>query len=358
MGFPLAYLPTMILTSDPNADLGPKKTKGLVVSLFALKNPTPRCNCFDPAEDTPAVSTKSIAQDAPMFNETLNISATISSGLQASYFAAYFICPLTISGLVVRKYGFRVTFMTGETDGASCGMSPLLAEWCEEIFGSICGSMFVSRPRAKVDLLEHSITDCPFTSSELDCPLWKPLRIPSDLQIPLHLRSPKYSEIRLNLGQAVQGVGAFVAPFLASRVFFANTVDTAAGLKNITDADQEALESQINDQHDNVGPFKKQYNLFLGVWSQFCYVGAQVAIAADLLEVAQGLYTFMRFVASCLMIMKAFKPRYMLTVYLGLCFVFSVAAMTTTGSTSVAMIILVLSFESLWCPKLPKYSHA
>jgi FHS family L-fucose permease-like MFS transporter len=81
---------------------------------------------------------------------------------------------------------------------------------------------------------------------------------------------PKYSEIRLNLGQAVQGVGTFVAPLLASRVFFANTVDDNAGLKNvqwtylgvacfvslliilfwlapfpeITDADQEALEDK------------------------------------------------------------------------------------------------------------------
>lgn len=30
---------------------------------------------------------------------------------------------------------------------------------------------------------------------------------------------------------------------------------------------------------DDVGPLRKQYNLFLGVWSQFWYVGAQVAIA-------------------------------------------------------------------------------
>jgi fucose permease len=33
----------------------------------------------------------------------------------------------------------------------------------------------------------------------------------------------KYSEIRLNLAQAVQGVDGFVAPLLASRVFLAPT---------------------------------------------------------------------------------------------------------------------------------------
>jgi FHS family L-fucose permease-like MFS transporter len=44
---------------------------------------------------------------------------------------------------------------------------------------------------------------------------------------------PRYSEIRLNLAQAFQAVGSFVAPLLASRVFFAKTVDTAQGLKNV-----------------------------------------------------------------------------------------------------------------------------
>jgi hypothetical protein len=47
------------------------------------------------------------------------------------------------------------------------------------------------------------------------------------------------------------------------------------------------------------------------------------------------------------MMMKNFKPRYMLTVYLALCVVFSIAAMTTKGYSSVAMIILVLCFESV-----------
>ena len=34
-----------------------------------------------------------------------------------------------------------------------------------------------------------------------------------------------------------------------------------------------------DDGGDDVGPLRKQHNLFLGVWSQFWYVGAQVAIA-------------------------------------------------------------------------------
>jgi FHS family L-fucose permease-like MFS transporter len=44
---------------------------------------------------------------------------------------------------------------------------------------------------------------------------------------------PRYSEICLNLAQAFQAVGSFVAPLLTSRVFFAKTVDTAQGLGNV-----------------------------------------------------------------------------------------------------------------------------
>lgn len=44
---------------------------------------------------------------------------------------------------------------------------------------------------------------------------------------------PRYSEVQLNLAHAVQGIGSFVAPLLASRVFFANTVDNDSGLKNV-----------------------------------------------------------------------------------------------------------------------------
>jgi FHS family L-fucose permease-like MFS transporter len=44
---------------------------------------------------------------------------------------------------------------------------------------------------------------------------------------------PRYSEIRLNLAQGFQAVGSFAAPLLAGRIFFAKTVDTDQGLKNV-----------------------------------------------------------------------------------------------------------------------------
>jgi FHS family L-fucose permease-like MFS transporter len=43
------------------------------------------------------------------------------------------------------------------------------------------------------------------------------------------------------------------------------------------DADMHHQEHIIAEY--NPGPLRKQYTLFLGVWCQFCYVGAQVAVA-------------------------------------------------------------------------------
>jgi MFS transporter, FHS family, L-fucose permease len=48
-------------------------------------------------------------------------------------------------------------------------------------------------------------------------------------------------------------------------------------MPEVTDADMNLQEMDIAGEE--VGPVRKQYNLFFGVWSQFCYVSAQVALA-------------------------------------------------------------------------------
>lgn len=260
-------------------------------------------------------------------------------------------------------------------------------------FGGYCGSMFVVG--AGLSTLETAAD--PFLSI---------------------CGPPRYSEIRLNLAQAVQAVGSFLAPLLASRVFFSKTVDTEQGLKNvqwvylavagfvglliilfflapmpeITDADMGSQEMEIAEY--DPGPLRKQINLFLAVWSQFCYVGAQVAVAnyfvnfceeagkdastscelqprlpyqayqrgqdlgsvreagvlthvlADIFAAAQGLYAFNRFLAGGLMTIPAIKPRYVLATYLAMCFVFVLAASQSHGDASIAMLCLVLCWES------------
>lgn len=53
-----------------------------------------------------------------------------------------------------------------------------------------------------------------------------------------------------------------------------------------------------------------------------------------------------------LMTLRPLKPRYILAVYLGLCFVFGLAATLSKGHTSVALLILVLCFESVSQPSI------
>ncbi|KAI9643710.1 hypothetical protein NHQ30_008333 [Ciborinia camelliae] len=209
----------------------------------------------------------------PHFQSSLNITASKASGLSAAYFGAYALCPTTISGYVLRKWGFRVTFMTGLCVLA-VGCLLMWPSGVKHSFGGYCGSMFVVG--AGLSTLETAAD--PFLSI---------------------CGPPRYSEIRLNLAQAVQAVGSFVAPLLASRVFFAKALDNDQGLKNvqwtylgvacfvglliilfylapmpeITDADMRTQELEIADY--DPGPFRRQFNLFLAVWSMFCYIGAQ-----------------------------------------------------------------------------------
>ncbi|KAH6892557.1 glucose galactose transporter [Thelonectria olida] len=295
------------------------------------------------------------------FQALLNISGSMASGLAAAYFGAYFICPPTLSGWILRRFGYRITFITGLSILA-VGCLLFWPSGLKKSFGGFCGSMF--------------IVGCGLSTLETAANPFLAICGP-----------PKYSEVRLNIAQGVQGTGSFVAPLLASRVFFADTIDTEDSLANvqwvylgvagfvaclivvfffiplpeITDADMALLEGEIGEY--DPGPFRKQYNLFLAVWSQFCYVGAQVAVAnyfinycmdhgktkaqaSDLLAVSQGLYTANRFIAAGLMVLPAFKPRLVLAAYMAGCAVFMTAAIPTKGIAGIGVLIMVFCCES------------
>lgn len=297
----------------------------------------------------------------PHFQKSLHITPSMSSGLSAAYFGAYLLCPPTFAGWILRHFGFRVTFMCGLAV-LSIGCLLMWPSGIKHSFGSFCGSMFVVG--MGLSTLE--------TAADPYLAICGP---------------PRYSEIRLNLAQAVQAMGSFIAPLLASRVFFASTLDDEEGLKNvqwvylgvsgfvafliflffmapmpeITDADMVTQEMEIAE-HDP-GPFRKQTNLFLAILSQFCYVGSQVAIAnyfvnfceeagksaavsSNIFAVAQGLYALNRFIAGGLMTLWIFRPRLILAAYLFLSFLFTFLAVITNKASSISMLCLVLCFES------------
>ena len=116
-------------------------------------------------------------------------------------------------------------------------------------------------------------------------------------------------------------------------------------------------------------PLRKQYTLFWGVIAQFCYVGAQVAIAgyfinyvvlvrpgtssatgSNQLAIAQGLFAIGRFVAG--LSMKVVKPRYVLMLFMTMIIIFISASMGASGDGGIACLSLVLFFESCVFPTI------
>lgn len=133
------------------------------------------------------------------FQVALDISKGQSSGLQAAYFGAYFIGPLTYSGWFVRKFGYRWTFILG----LSIYCVGALMFWPSAVkksFPGFCVSLFICG--SGLSTLEVSAN--PYIAV---------------------CGPPKYSEIRLELSQSIQAVGSVVAPVLASKVIFARYIN-------------------------------------------------------------------------------------------------------------------------------------
>jgi FHS family L-fucose permease-like MFS transporter len=135
-----------------------------------------------------------------------------------------------------------------------------------------------------------------------------------------------------------------------------------------------AFQAEETHAGTDVKPFRKQYRLFHATFAQFCYTGAQVAIAgsfinyvtetrvtstgrttspdtaARFLAGAQGTFTAGRFIGSALM--KFVKPRMVFLVFMTMCIVFIIPAITERGNTGMSMLYVVLFFESIIFPTI------
>lgn len=301
------------------------------------------------------------------FQTSLNITAAKAGGLQGAYFGAYFIGPLTYSGWLVRKYGYRWTFIAGLV---IYGVGALMF-WPSAVyssFGGFCGSLFIVG--SGLSTLETSAN--PFIAT---------------------CGPPRLSEFRLELSQSFQAVGSVIAPLLAARVFFKETNRTDLSqvqwtyvgiaafvfclavvfffspIPEVTDADMALQAEQCSDLTGYVDkPLSKQYKLFFGVAAQFCYVGAQVAVASQFIRyseesagitesqasdryaIGQALFAIGRFAAAGLFMFV--KPRWVLMVFMTAIMIFIAAAMGSWGEAGVAMLSIVLFFESCIFPTI------
>jgi len=200
--------------------------------------------------------------------------------------------------------------------------------------------------------------------------------------------------LRINISQAFNGVGTVVAPVLGSYVFFLKTGDDEQALKNvqwvylgiacfvfflavvfyfapipeITDADM-AYQAEETHAGTDVKPFWKQYRLFHAAFAQFCYTGAQVAIAgyfinyvtetrpntssalgSKFLAGAQGSFALGRFTG--VLLMKFIRPRLVFLFYLSMCIAFISPSITQRGNTGMSMLYVTLFFESICFPTI------
>lgn len=116
-------------------------------------------------------------------------------------------------------------------------------------------------------------------------------------------------------------------------------------------------------------PFRRQHALFWGVFAQFCYVGAQCAVAgffinlvteaqpgvssargSTLLSIAQGIFVVGRFLAAGSM--RFVKPRLVLAVFLAGCVAIAAATMRASGAAAVVLLCLLLFCESCCFPTI------
>jgi FHS family L-fucose permease-like MFS transporter len=216
------------------------------------------------------------------FQVALNISQGESSGLQAAYFGAYFIGPLTYSGWFLRKFGYRWTFILG----LSIYCVGALMFWPAAVkrsFPGFCGAMFIAG--SGLSTLEVSAN--PYIAV---------------------CGPPKWSEFRLELSQSVQAVGSVIAPVLAAQVIFKNVGADGKSLEavqyvylgiaafvailalifffagkyipEVTDSDMAEQEMTTASNGFVDKPLRKQYTLFWGTFAQFSYVAGQVGCAA------------------------------------------------------------------------------
>lgn len=174
----------------------------------------------------------------------LGIDKAKSAGLQAAYFGAYPLASLGHANWILRHYGFKPVFIWGLSLYA---IGALVAWPCilYKSFGGFCAAIFVCSPLTFVRVLSQCLMIV-----SLDHWQWSGLSRDCGQSVHHHLRyeilstgrnavadraagPPRYSEIRINISQAFNGVGTVVAPVIGSYAIFVGVGNSEAALHNV-----------------------------------------------------------------------------------------------------------------------------
>lgn len=283
-----------------------------------------------------------------------------TSAIHSAYFAGYFVGPLCFGRLVLKHWGFKACY----TVGLSIYSAGTLIFWPAAVLTSF-----------PAFLITNFIVGMGLSILEVAANPFITLCGPAD-----------YAEIRLNFSQGVQAVGSIVAPLIASKAFFRKSqnapslVDTQWAYLGIALFTvllalayyyvplPEATDTELEDNSERLDGANKAkignvsiiwITLGLGVFSQFCYVGAQEVNGTsfdgflqaidptynttDFMAIAHTAFAFSRFLAAGLGYFV--KPRVLLLFFYVGAIIFSVLSMNYSGPTGAAMIVCVFFFE-------------
>ncbi|MBB3276749.1 MULTISPECIES: L-fucose:H+ symporter permease [Pseudoxanthomonas] len=296
------------------------------------------------------------------FQETLDITRARSALLQAAYFGAYFLMALPAAALMER-HGYKTGILLG---------LGLFA----------CGALLFI-PATRAGVFEYFLFALFVIACGLAC-----LETAANPYVTV-LGPAGDSERRINLSQSFNGLGTFIAPFIAGELFFGDSesgISGSHGVQLIYVATALVViaiavliwRTRMPEISNDVSaatnpapavPLFSQRHFVFAVVAQFFYVAAQVGAgaffinyavdhipglsskhASHLLSVALGCFVAGRFLTTLLM--RMISPARVLSVYAVINILLCGVVIAGMGKVSVAALIAVFFFMSMMFPTI------
>lgn len=296
----------------------------------------------------------------------LGVTRTQSTGLQAAYFGVGYFLFSPVAGWVLKRRGYKVTIIMGL------------------VLYSTGAILFwpVARESMKPDANKQGIfggfvvltalTACGLASLEVSANSYITVMPPQGV-----------SALRLQLSQGFNGIGSFAGPLIASKYFFSDGHDddlnnvqwvylavSAVGfilafvflIYPLPEVHEDEL---VFDTNEPRKPLWKETRALSAAVAQFMYVGAQVMLASffiflaedaginhargsELLSYSLIMFTIGRFLSVALMVI--WPGAVVLFGYTLLSLLFTILTASLSGMTGVAMLMIVMFFESCIYP--------
>ena len=297
------------------------------------------------------------------FQETLNVDKARSTLLQMAYFGAYFVIALP-AGIFMNRFGYKKGIIFGL------------------LLYTIGALLFF--PSAQLRSFDFFLLSLFVLASGLTF-----LETAANPYVTV-LGPPQTSEFRLNLSQSFNGVGSFIGPIIAAKLFFDETNPAAqsdlesvkwvyvviaavvfsVALLFVRTPLPEIKESEVmtNTALDRK-PLVKHKNFTGAVIAQFFYVAAQVGIAAlfinyctevnntitnadasVMLSISLLLFTIGRFAGTA--IMKKIAPNKLLMIYGVINAILCMVVVAAEDWISIYSLMAVFFFESIMFPTI------